>query len=492
MTGPRTRDGWTTTEAKHLLNRAGFGGRADEIAEFVELGPHRSIDRLLDSEISQMDKPSWLSNYTRSSLSRIRRMSQEERRKFRRMNRRTVHDIQMDWIERMISTEFPPEMLRAKMTFFWHGHFATSVQKVNLPPLIFKQLQLFEEQAIGSFRDLLHGISRDPAMLRYLDNNQNRKGKPNENFARELMELFSLGPGNYSEQDVKEAARAFTGWTNDPLEFRVRPRWHDRGRKVFLGREGNFDGEDIVNIILDHPACAEFVTRKLLTYFGLSSPSEDFVKATADGFRHSDYDLRQLLRSIFSSPEFYSKGVIGNQIKSPLQLVVGTMRTLGAETRNNRFYLQVLEMMGQVPYMPPNVKGWPGGTQWIDTSRLLTRYTFAEIVSRGEIPAEMDPRSADDVDRPSERPNSRERERRAGGMGNPRIEFDPHSLVSPMDSPEVVVDNLAKHLLSQALNQQERETLISNYQASLNRTAEREALKLLIGDIMTSPVYQLY
>jgi uncharacterized protein (DUF1800 family) len=492
VTVQKTMDVWNRTEAKHLLNRAGFGGRPDEIAEFADLGPQRSIDRLLDSEATQINKPSGFSDYRRSSLSHVRAMSQKERREFRRKSRRVIRDIQMDWIARMIRTESPAEMLRAKMTLFWHGHFATSVQKVNLPPIIFSQLEFLEEHATENFRDLLQGIARDPAMLRYLDNNQNRKGKPNENFARELMELFSLGPGNYSEQDVKEAARAFTGWTNDPLEFRVRRRWHDHGRKDFLGHQGNFDGEDIVDILLDQPACAEFITRKLLAYVGWTNPPDEYVIATADRFRDSGYDIPTLLRSIFASRPFYSEEVIGNQIKSPIQLVVGTVRTLGAETENNRFYLQVLEMMGQVPYLPPNVKGWPGGTQWIDTARLLTRYTFAEIVTRGEIPPEMDPRSADDLDGQSERRDQRPKNRPRGRMmGNPHIEFDPYSLVTATRSLAAVVDDLAGRLLSHPLNPNERNTLVSNYKARLSRASERQALKLLIRDMMTLPAYQL-
>ncbi|MFQ5677618.1 MAG: DUF1800 family protein, partial [bacterium] len=347
----------------------------------------------------------------------------------------------------------------------------------------------FNENAVGNFRDLLHGIIRDSAMLRYLDNNQNRKGKPNENFARELMELFSLGPGNYSEADIKESARAFTGWNNNPLQFTFRRRVHDYGRKFFLGKSGNFDGEDIVDIILEQPACSEFITRKLLNFFSFET-SDKTVRALANDFRNHDYEIKPLLKKIFSHEEFYSPQVIGIQIKSPIQLVVGTARTLGLQMDNDEFLLYMLNLMGQVPYMPPNVKGWPGGRSWIDTSRLLTRYTFAEIVGRGQIPAEIDPRSRRDRPRNkiSKQKTGFKRMMRRGGV---HIEFDPRRLLTNERDASEVISRLAEVLLSHDLNENERASLVDNYSVYLNKFGGHQALKRLIGDMMSIPAYQL-
>ena len=482
---------WNWSSAKHLLNRAGFGGKPVEVSTFVEAGMAGCLKQLFDLGPAPLKEPEWLSDFNSVNFSRIRGMSADQRREFTRRNRQKVRQLQIDWVKRMIAAKSPSDMLWEKMTFFWHGHFATSAQKVKLPPLVYQQLSLFHNHAIGSFRKLLHGIARDPAMLRYLDNNQNRKGKPNENFARELMELFSLGPGNYTEHDIRESARAFTGWTHDPLNFRMLRRRHDYGQKTFLGKTGNFDGGDIVNIILEQPACAEFITRKLLRFFGPNQPRDDLVKSLAANFRDYDYELAPLLRDIFSHPDFYSDEVVGSQIKSPIQLVIGTMRTLGVEIRNDRFYLQVLEMMGQIPYLPPNVKGWPGGNLWIDTSRLLTRYTFAQIISSGKIPEELDPRSGSD---PERQDNERRRSSRFDRMmrrGNLGIEFDPNTLLTGQSDIEETVTHLEKMLLSVSLLDGEHDTLVKNYQENLGQMAETEALKSLVGDIMTLPAYQL-
>jgi hypothetical protein len=484
---------WNWACARHLLNRSGFGGKPSEIKAFRESRLGASIEMLFNFNRPALERPAWLDDYDKFSLLRFRRMLPEERQEVIRTGRQRIHEFQIGWIQRMIESQTPADMLWEKMTFFWHGHFATSVQKVKLPPLLFKQLSLFHEHAVGNFRELLHGISRDPAMLRYLDNNQNRKGKPNENFARELMELFSLGPGNYTESDVKEAARAFTGWTNDPFNFRVRRRHHDFGKKTFLGRTGNFDGEDIVNIILEQPVCAEFITRKILDFFFFENATEELIQSFAGDFRNNDYDIQSLLKRIFSHKEFYSADVIGQQIKSPIQLVVGTARTLGVDIENLEFYLYALNMMGQVPYFPPNVKGWPGGQAWIDTSRLLTRYTFAEIVSQGEIPREVDPRSQRDP----ERRNNKNLGKGKGAFGRMmrrhhlRIEFDPDKLLDGETTPSDILKRLEAVLLSQKLTEGEHLTLLESFESSLGKMSRKAALKALLGDMMTLPVYQL-
>ena len=486
---------WNWGCAKHLLNRAAFGGKPREIEHFTEIGLDSGIENLFDFNNKPLGKPRWLSEYEEFPPLKFRRMLPEERKKLKKINRQRVRDFQIAWIQRMIDSPTPADMLWEKMTFFWHGHFATSVQKVKLPPLLFNQLSLLHEHAVGNFRTLLHGISRDPAMLRYLDNVQNRKGHANENFARELMELFSLGPGNYTEDDVKEAARAFTGWSFVPFEFRVKRRQHDYGKKTFLGRTGNFDGEDIVNIVLEQSACAEFITKKFLKFFSFKTASGEFLKFLADDFRKHDYEIQPLLKNIFSQKEFYSSDVIGSQIKSPIQLVVGTARTLDFDSENLEFYLHVLNMMGQVPYLPPNVKGWPGGRSWIDTSRLLTRYTFTEIVTRGKIPTELDPRSESD---PGRKKNNKIGKKKRSGfkrmmhLPHLRIEFNPEALLNAQTAtPQEVLKRLEDILVTQSFTEDERQTLLEDYKSNLKQMPQKAALKAIIGDIMTLPQYQL-
>ncbi|RMF66325.1 MAG: DUF1800 domain-containing protein [Calditrichaeota bacterium] len=476
---------WGWAEARHLLSRAGFGGRPEEIQAVAAAGPARGVAMLFDGDTPALPRPTWFDGYVAMARRHRRGLSPEKRKELQRKNRQVIREFQISWIQHMIAAPDPASMLREKMTLFWHGHFATSVRKVKFPPLLFQQLSFLHENALGSFRDLLHGIARDPAMLRYLDGNQNRKGRPNENFARELMELFSLGPGNYSESDIKEAARAFTGWTSDPLHFRVRRRQHDYGRKTFLGHSGNLDGDDVIDIILEQPACAEFITRKLLRFFGFEHASAEVAASFAQLFRDQDYALRPLLQAIFSHPDFYAEDSRGNQIKSPLQLVVGTARTLNLQVSNGEFFLHMLALMGQVPYEPPNVKGWPGGRAWIDTSRLLTRFTFGELVGLGKIPSEVDPRSRRDRDK------SMKPRRKMGGMRRPRLEFEPERLLTEEAAPESVIGRLEEVLLCEPLSREERAGLVQHFEANLGKMARTQALKAVVGEMMSLPAYQL-
>jgi uncharacterized protein (DUF1800 family) len=226
-------------------------------------------------------------------------------------------------------------------------------------------------------------------MLQYLDNNRNRRGKPNENLARELMELFSLGPENYTEQDVREGARALTGWTAARGRFVKARRQHDNGVKSILGDRGAFDGDDFVDIILRQPACAAFMATAFWRFFAGTEAPAPVLARLARRFRESEYDVKTLLAALFTSPEFYDAGVVGQQIKSPVELVVGTLRLLSIQMQAPELMLGSLGLMGQVPGMPPNVKGWPGGRRWINASTLLNRFTFVDLVLGGAPAAEM-------------------------------------------------------------------------------------------------------
>ncbi len=291
-------------------------------------------------------------------------------------------DLRDWWLERMKSSPAP---LVEKLTLFWHGHFATSAQKVKNAHWMWRQNETFRHHALGNFASLLREISRDPAMMIYLDLAQSRIEHPNENWAREVMELFTLGIGHYSEDDVHEAARAFTGYrlnmTNQ--QFRFERRQQDHGPKKFLGRSGRFSGDDILEIIVAQPACAEWIGRKLCRFFVADDPAPSLVAAVADSLRKNKFELRPVLQELFTSAEFYSDRVIRTQIKSPVQFLVQSCKLLETGLPPRMATQNALQQMGQVLFAPPNVKGWDGGKSWISTSTLLFRYNFANYLLNG-------------------------------------------------------------------------------------------------------------
>ena len=287
------------------------------------------------------------------------------------------------WVNEMLATTSP---LTEHMTLFWHNHFASSQQKVKLAELMYRQNVTLRANALGHFGDLLHAIARDPAMVIYLDSARNRKGTPNENFAREVMELFTLGEGHYSEQDIKEAARAFTGWSlnRDSGEFVFRPFIHDYGTKTVLGRSGNLNGDDVLDILLAQPATAEFITRKLWREFISPDPDETQVRRIASHFRDSRYDIKVALYELLTSDAFYSRENRGVLIKSPIDLVVGTLKQFDLKPGQPIPFAVAAAAMGQNLFAPPNVKGWPGGETWINSSTLLARKQFLDRLFRAD------------------------------------------------------------------------------------------------------------
>jgi uncharacterized protein (DUF1800 family) len=274
------------------------------------------------------------------------------------------------------------------MTLFWHNHFATSQQKVRLGQLMYRQNALLRRESLGNFAILLHEVAKDPAMLVYLDNAGNRKQAPNENFAREVMELFTLGEGHYAERDVKEAARGFTGWSLDREtgEFTNRRAWHDDGEKVVLGKSGRFDGDDVLDVLLARPETAQFVAAKLWREFVSPTPDVAEVARWGKTFRDERYEVKPLLRTILLSEAFWSPDARGALVKSPVDLVVGTLRTFSIAPFDLRPAVFACAALGQNPFAPPNVKGWPGGDAWITSSTLLGRKQFLERIFRGADP----------------------------------------------------------------------------------------------------------
>ena len=376
---------WDLQKAAHLLNRAGFGGTPDEIKAFCELGFDRAVETVLDGpdDAAQFPKPAWA--VPRNLLQFHQQMmglTPDERKTMQQELQKQYRVDGLDlinwWLQRM---RYSPNAAREKMTLFWHGHFATSVTKVHDSYLMWQQNELLREHAFGNFGLMVKAISRDPAMLVWLDTRESKKDHPNENFAREVMELFTLGIGNYTEADVQNGARAFTGYRIDPRDetFRYAPLQHDDGVKQFLGKSGPFTGDDIIDIILEQPACAKFIAKKLWTFYAYEDPDPSLVAALGAEFRNSNYEIRPLMRTIFRSAEFYSPDSVRNQIKSPVQWVVQTSKVLETPLARPQITVNALRELGQIPFAPPNVKGWDGGRSWITTSTLLYRYNMANF-----------------------------------------------------------------------------------------------------------------
>jgi uncharacterized protein (DUF1800 family) len=370
-------------DARHLLNRAGFGATDNEIRSFVGLSREQAADRLLRSARSQAVTPVPASLTTFESPRGLKRLDDDERKAFIRRQFLISVELRNWWLQEMLET---PSPLTERMTLFWHNHFVSGQEKVKSPVLMVRQNVLLRRHALGNFGKLLHEIARDPAMVVYLDNAQNRKAQPNENFAREVMELFTLGEGRYTERDIKEAARAFTGWSIKPDDgtFRYRRFQHDRGTKTVLGTSGNLDGDDVLDILLAQPACSEFIVNKLWREFVSPEPNVREVKRIAEFFRLNQYDIRTALRLIFVSDAFYAEENRAVLIKSPVDLVVGTLRSFDVQTGELTPFAFLTAALGQNLFSPPNVKGWPGGEAWINSTTLLQRKQFLDRLFRGQ------------------------------------------------------------------------------------------------------------
>lgn len=390
-------DRFTREAAAHLLNRAGFGGAPAEIDRLFALGLTAAVDSLVD--FTKIPDPypalSW-SVPDPAEIARVRaartlddpqqrRAAQQEIRQTWRGRALELHQW---WLERMRTT---PRPLQEKMTLFWHSLFATSLVKVRNPLLMWRQNQTFRERAIGNWTDILQAMAKDPAMLFWLDGNENKKEHPNENFAREVMELFTLGEGHYSEQDIKESARAFAGWRGEPLTAQfddLPPFRHDTGPKTYLGQTGPFSGDDILGILAREPRSAQYVAERLWRYFGSEEANPDVSGAMAERLRASGLEFRPVLRELFLSRAFYEPGVVRQQVKGPVQWLVGSCKALGQPLPPAVVAQQLLRQLGQVLFAPPSVKGWDTGVSWISTNTLLDRYNDAALLVQGQPPGQ--------------------------------------------------------------------------------------------------------
>ena len=377
---PQGAAGWSLEAARHLLSRTSFGAAPADIQVLLDLEPDEAVTLLIETSRTEpvTEAPEWVDEPLPERAS-MRSMDEEQRTEMRKLWRERGMELKTWWYAEMVATDSP---LTEKMTLFWHNHFTSSLRKVKSPQLLYRQNQLLRQHALGNFRELLHAIARDPAMLVYLDNHTNRAGNPNENFARELLELFTLGEGHYREEDIKEAARALTGWGVDRKDGEHRMWWrrHDDGNKTILGVTGDFDGNDVIEILLEQPRTAEHITEELWREFVDDRPPPDVIQAIADEFRASDYDIAVALHAILTGPEFNNPDNRGAQIKSPVELLVGTVRTLEIPIRKGRLLARAGRGLGQDLFDPPNVKGWPGGEQWITSDTLMNRQHMLERV----------------------------------------------------------------------------------------------------------------
>ena len=417
---PIAASDWSYDRAAHLIDRAGFGATPEEIARLAAMTPEQAVASLLDygavpnDHLAPFDPSGvWdpsLRNFPPSRPAATERAEKTgeslgvrvkpagERRlqpvvdRFFYWLRATVLEtrrVAYWWADRMVATNRP---LEEKLALFWHGHFATGEEKIRDYRKMEQQLALLHRQATGNFRTLLIEVARGPAMLAYLDAAENVKGAPNENFAREVMELFTMGVGNYSEKDIREAARAFTGWIDDDLDFKVDPAKHDDGPKTFLGRAGSFDGVDILNIILEQKITAEYIAGKLYRFFVRENISPDVAVRLSAVLRDNNYEIAPLMRAIFLSRDFYSAPSMGTRIKGPVELIVSTYRKLGVKHLPGIPDLYVLSReLGQTLLNPPTVAGWAQGRAWITPGLLLARGNFARDVLFPDIINFVDP-----------------------------------------------------------------------------------------------------
>jgi uncharacterized protein (DUF1800 family) len=372
---------------QHLLWRAGFGPMAEDLSQLATASQKSYFHALIKASKQKPEYLDLADNYIKGLMMGIdevgrmqqrKELNEEEKKKLRQASRDSIKSLNLTWMNEMVNSQ---AQLREKMSLFWHGHFASR----NLNILYQQQLlDIIRRNALGNFGDLLREVSKSAAMINFLNNNQNRKDHPNENFAREVMELFTMGRGNYTEQDVKEAARAFTGWgANLKGDFVFRRMLHDEDSKEFLGKTGRFDGDDILNMLLDQRATANFITRKIYRYFVNEQVDEEKVKWLANRF-YQHYDIQSLMEDIFTSDWFYDEKNIGARIKSPVELMVGIRRILPMQLENEEVQLLVQRLLGQILFYPPNVAGWPGGKNWIDSSSLMFRLRLPQLIHDDE------------------------------------------------------------------------------------------------------------
>ncbi|MBS1920068.1 MAG: DUF1800 domain-containing protein [Bacteroidetes bacterium] len=480
---------------QHLLWRAGFG---PAVEQFGDLSKHSQKEFFKAMAKASRKSPDPL-NEAQGTMQGLmmgisdlgkfqpKDLNADQRKMFQQKLREGVRNLNLAWMREMVDSG---AQLREKMSFFWHGHFACRNLNVYYQQGL---VNVIRENALGSFRDLLHEVSKTAAMLNFLNNQQNKKDHPNENFAREVMELFTLGRGNYTEKDIKESARAFTGWTaNFQGEFIFRQNQHDSGDKTFLGKTGNFDGDDILDIILEEKQAARFITQKIYKFFvNENNPDQDKTEWLANRFYNNDYNISKLMEDIFTSEWFYDEKNIGTKIKSPVELLVGIQRMLPMKLDNEAVLIVLQRVLDQMLFYPPNVAGWPGGRTWIDSSSLMMRMRIPQLINDTD---ELNVKPKDDDDLMMGRRDTEVYTMKKKGMGsipskqqiNATVDWDSYIKNFEKTDRAILVDAISK-LLLQTKSEVSDET-ISQY---ADATTRESFIKTATIQIMSTPEYQL-
>jgi len=363
----------TLPEIVHLYNRVGFGISFPEASALQKQSRAAIVSQLFDASREMQPLTIDISELT----AEIENLNLKDRKKLRSLIKdsvKKVHELNIAWMYRLGTTE---QLLREKMTLFWANHFVCQDQNI----LHIQQYNnTLRKHALGNFKDFVIAISKEASMIKYLNTKQNRKEKPNENFARELMELFTLGRDNYSEKDIKEAARAFTGWNHDFIgNFRLRRFQHDDGEKTFFGKTGNFDGDDIIEIIVQQKQCAQFICEKIYKYFVNDQLDVSRIREMTTVF-YKDYNIENLMRFVLLSDWFYDEKNSGTKIKSPIEFLVGIHRVVPIKFEKERELLYLQNLLGQRLLFPPNVAGWKGGRNWINPNTMMLRLNLPSVL----------------------------------------------------------------------------------------------------------------
>jgi uncharacterized protein (DUF1800 family) len=481
-----------SADVRHLLSRAGFGFSPQNALLVNGKDKKKVLKHILEeskklqlfTEIAPPKEPVRIMDKTGMTPEEVRKMNQEKQKQMRQ----EIDSMNIRWLKNMHESVFG---LREKMTLFWHGHFACRVPNSYFMQQYYNDLNT---HALGNFGELLFAVSKSPAMLQYLNNQQNRKAHPNENFAREVMELFTLGRSQYTEQDIKEGARAFTGWGFSPEgEFESREKQHDDGIKTFLGQTGNFHGDETLNIILQHPQTAIFITGKILRFLVNQTPDPKVVEELSRSFRKSNYNISRLLNDIFSSSWFYKPENRGILIKSPVELLSNIFRVNHLSVQRPEILIQFEKLLGQELFNPPNVAGWKGGTSWIDSSSMMMRLRLPEIFFYDkEFMAQAKVSGADlDSDfaaaRSSQEQNNENYLKQASQRVNATLNWDPYLRLFDKVPQEKLFDQIVTlhiNTMKPVVNKDLVESKIN--------TSERDLyIKGATTFIMSTPQYQL-
>lgn len=485
---------------QHLMWRAGFGPAVEQLGDLSSFTPKQFYKALVKASDKRPEYIDVADDYLKGLMMGIeevgrqqkKEMDKDERKMVQQKNREGVRNLNMYWMHEMVNTA---SQLREKMAFFWHGHFAC--RNLNV---FYQQglLDVIRKNALGNFGTMLKEVSKSAAMLNFLNNQQNRKDHPNENFAREVMELFTLGRGNYTENDIKEAARSFTGWgATIKGEFQFRKFQHDFGSKTVLGRTGNFDGDEVLDILLKEKQTAKYITQKVYKFFVNEKVDAAKVEWLADRFYKNEYDIAKLMEDIFTSDWFYEEKNIGAQIKSPVELLVGIQRMLPMKLENEEALMLLQRVLGQLLFYPPNVAGWPGGKAWIDSSSLMMRMRIPKLINDVD---EMNVSAKDDDDTmmgmkdgdAQMNANKKGGLKKANGYGGGRQQINANvdwSLyVKKYES--VPRENLAENI-SKVLLQTKSSVSMDLIKQFSDQTGRENFIKTATMQIMCTPEYQL-